>query len=87
MEDRQREHRQASRLVSIEVEGVTFGVDPQSGALSEIDDTEIGKVLGEMIVKLVDLIAEVDGITRDDVLEALFSEWWQQRIIDEAAGR
>lgn len=51
--------------------------------MSEISDKAIGKMIGKIISDLVDLIADIDGLTRDDVLEMLFTEWWKERITEE----
>lgn len=53
--------------------------------MGRLDDKEIGNRLGEMIVELVDLIAEIDGISREEVLEILFTEWWIRVV--ERGGR
>lgn len=48
--------------------------------MSELDDSEIGERLGNIIVALVDVIAEIDGVERETVLETLFTEWWAKRV-------
>jgi hypothetical protein len=40
----------------------------------------LGTRLGVLIVALVDLIAEIDGSSRDEVLEVLFTGWWESKI-------
>ena len=46
------------------------------------DAEELGRRIGEIIISLVDLIAEIDGVSRRDVLEELFGAWWVDRITE-----
>lgn len=50
--------------------------------MAELTDKEIGTRLGLLLVGIVDLIAEIDGISRQQVLEKLFTEWWEGRITE-----
>lgn len=50
--------------------------------MAKLSDKEIGTRLGQLLVGIVDLIAEIDGTSREQVLESLFTEWWQERITE-----
>jgi hypothetical protein len=47
---------------------------------------ELGERIGEIIVGLVDVIAMIDGSSRDEVLETLFSGYVVSRITDMQEG-
>lgn len=50
--------------------------------MAELSDREIGTRLGQLLVAIVDLLADIDGISRAQVLERLFTDWWETRITE-----
>lgn len=48
--------------------------------MSEPGDQLFAQQFGEIIVNLVDLLAELDGSSREQVLEVLFGDWWLDRV-------